>query len=316
MNKTAVELFAAGLLLACAGSALADVHYVDVNSTNAAPPYTSWATASTNIQNAVDAAVAGDEIVVTNGLYATSGRAVYGTMTNRVAVDKPLTLRSVNGPEFTTIQGQKAPGGGDGYGNGDGAVRCVYLTNGTSLSGFTLTNGATRSVYGQEPPYHETSGGGLWCESTNAVVVSNCVVAGNSAYQGGGAAYCTLNNCTLSGNSASFGGAAHYSTLNNCTLSGNSVSDNGGGAYGSTLNNCTLSANSAQYGGGASSSTLYNCIVYSGYALDSPNYHLLCVGVSRAVALPPDPWLSPVARRPLAAAGGRTADRASAKCGD
>ncbi len=37
-------------------SALAGVHYVDVNSTNATPPYTNWTTAATNIQDAVDAA--------------------------------------------------------------------------------------------------------------------------------------------------------------------------------------------------------------------------------------------------------------------
>ena len=76
------------------------------------------------IQDAVDAAVAGDEIVVTNGIYATGGRAVwsaYGTMTNRVAVDTPLTLRSVNGPEVTIIQGSQAPGAPYGA----GPIRCV-----------------------------------------------------------------------------------------------------------------------------------------------------------------------------------------------
>src|SRR6266478_10216073 len=82
-------------------SALADVHYVDVNSTNATPPYTNWTTAATNIQDGVDAAVAGDEIVVTNGTYATGGRSVDGLTGNRVAVDKPLKVRSVNGPQFT-----------------------------------------------------------------------------------------------------------------------------------------------------------------------------------------------------------------------
>src|SRR5262245_10130665 len=83
---------AAALLLANAGGALAAVRYVAVNSTNSTPPYLTWATAATKIQDAVDAAWAGDEIVVTNGIYASGQRSIDGVTTNRVAVEKPLVL--------------------------------------------------------------------------------------------------------------------------------------------------------------------------------------------------------------------------------
>ncbi len=241
------------LMLLAAGSALAAVRYVDASSPSPTPPFTNWATAARVIQDAVDVAVAGDDVVVTNGTYATGGRAVYGTMTNRVAVDKPLTLRSVNGPEFTVIQGRRVPG----TTNGDGAIRCVYLANSASLPGFTLTNGATRNVDDGWASNPESNGGGLWCESTSAAV-SNCVLTGNSAYRNGGGVYRgTLNNCTLTRNSACGGGGACGGTLSNCGLSYNSA-ESGGGAYSSdyeaicTLDNCTLTDNhAAGYGGGA-----------------------------------------------------------------
>ena len=153
-------------MLLAVGSAFAATCDVDENSASPSPPYTNWATAARVIQDAVDAAVPGDEILVTNGIYATGGRAVGGSvLANRVVVDEPVSLRSVNGSQFTVIRGYQVPG----TTNGDGAIRCVYLASGASLSGFTLTNGATRMVQAGWPPFLESSGGGVSCESTNAV---------------------------------------------------------------------------------------------------------------------------------------------------
>src|SRR2546426_5153148 len=90
-------------------SAAAATRYVDLNNQAPAFPYTTWPTAATNIQDAVDAASTGDEIVVSDGVYETGGRAVYGT-SNRVAVTQALTVRSLYGPEVTTIAGYQVPG--------------------------------------------------------------------------------------------------------------------------------------------------------------------------------------------------------------
>src|ERR1019366_3788109 len=110
------------LLLLSLINAWASVLYVDVNSASPTPPYTNWATAATNIQDAVDAASAGDKIWVNDGLYQTGGCALLGSMTNRVAVTKAVEVQSVNGPSVTVIRGAQIPY----YLTGDGAIRCAY----------------------------------------------------------------------------------------------------------------------------------------------------------------------------------------------
>jgi hypothetical protein len=242
----------------------AAVLYVDLNSPNPVSPYAGWMTAATNIQNAVDAANPGDQILVTNGIYQTGGHLVYGALTNRVAIDKAITVQSVNGPAATMIQGFQDPS----TINGDDAVRCVYLTNGATLAGFTLTNGATLIDQFESQDFRLYSGGGLFCESTNAVV-TNCVVTGCSANDaGGGVEGGALNSCVLSGNEGAANGGADQCIMSNCFLIGNSGGFAGGGAGISTLVNCIIATNSATYGGGVYSCTLMGCTLYANSSYD------------------------------------------------
>jgi len=114
--------FAAALL---AFNASAATHYVDLNSANSTPPYADWSAAATNIQDAIDASVDVDLVLVTNGVYSSGGRAVYGSLLNRVVINKAVTVQSVNGPAATMIYGYHAIG--------SNAVRCVYMTNNSAL---------------------------------------------------------------------------------------------------------------------------------------------------------------------------------------
>ncbi len=222
MNTWILRLAIPALILGVLPVSAAVTRYVDVKSTSPQPPYTNWATAATVIQEAVDAADAGDELLVAPGIYSTGGRAVHGTMTNRVALDKAITLRSVNGPETTIISGAAASGGN----SGDAAIRCVLLVSNAVLSGFTLTNGHTRT---SGDAATEGSGGGAWCEP--GAMIRNAIIRGNSCSGNGGGVYGgTLVNCEIAYNSASHGGGAYGALLYNCTVVSNRVTSRALGA--------------------------------------------------------------------------------------
>src|SRR3974390_703398 len=261
-----LKLTRPALLLSFCLTATATVRYVDLNSPNPTLPFTDWTTAATNIQDAIDTSVAGDLIWVTNGVYATGGKTSGTTLTNRVTLDKALSVQSVNGPNFTVIQGAWDPV----TTNGPLPVRCAWPTNGSPLTGSMWRGGATLGLANST----ESLGGGVFAAYTSMsnVFVTNCVLLGNAAYSSGGGAYgITLMNCTLSGNTAwgatstatgaSIGGGAAVCVLSNCMVTANSANSGGGVAY-CTAQNCALRGNVAtQSGGGAYRGTLINCTV-------------------------------------------------------
>ena len=228
-------------------------NYVDVSNATPSFPFRSWETAAASIQEAIDAVdQAGAMVLVKDGVYSTGEKVVYGPTPNRVAIDKPITVQSLNGPERTKIL---APGSG----------RCVYAGNATTLSGFTLAQGSVPSFAGDEA---EIQGGGIWCEETARV--TNCIINGNFARIGGGVYGGTLDNCAIASNGAQYGGGAYRCIMSQCRLIENTADESGGGASASRLAHCEIFGNRAlsHNGGGADWSSLYRCLLEN----NSANY--------------------------------------------
>ncbi len=210
-------------------------YYVDANGTNPVSPYADWSTAATNIQDAANLAVSGDTIWVTNGVYDYGGASFNGS--NRVYLATGVLLRSVNGPAQTTIQGYWDPV----TTNGNNALRCVFVSTYATVSGFTLTNGATQSIEGE--------GGGAFIQANG--MVTNCVIVGNAAEDLGGGCASDQNgivtDCIISNNGAPYytGGGSGIANciVYNSLLIGNGNTNAGSAAYGGKYYNCTISGN-------------------------------------------------------------------------
>ena len=218
----------------CCGSAFSNTYYVDANNATPSAPYTSWATAATNIQAAVNQAVSGDTVLVADGQYILS---------SEILVSEDITLRSLNGPSQTRLDGGQS-------------VRCVNMGSTISaLEGFEVTRGKV------------DLGGGIYCSSTTPTI-SNCWITANESTQyGGGVHMGTVKKSRIYGNKATNrGGGASESVLFDCEVSGNSITffmgGAGGGLYGGSAYQCLIISNySTGSGGGTHSSTLRHCVV-------------------------------------------------------
>ena len=264
-------------------------HFVATNGGHAGS-YTNWVDAATNIQAAVDASIAGDAVWVSNGVYITATpvltpSSLHAGYTNVscVYLAKNITLKSVNGPNVTVIDGNYNVI----------TARCVLISYGATLDGFTVRNG--RSYANQ--PYGDSYGGGILIYdgipdgNTYGGIVTNCIVRNNYGNAGGimvRIATGTVANCTIYSNTASNGGGgvsvdAVYksgSKIENCTIFDNNAStDMGGGIRCSdsylTFRNCLVYRNTAAtFGGGVyvrSTAASYivnldNCTIVSNYA--------------------------------------------------
>ena len=240
------------LLIVCWMASIASAktdRFVWTNSPAPTPPYTNWQTAAHVLQDAVDACESGDTVVVTNGVYDVGGRpAPLWVSTNRVRITNAIVVQSVNGAKATVLRGQGP--------HGAAAVRCAYLTNGATLSGFRLENGCTPN-HPLAPGDEDPIGGGAILSA--GCTLTNCVVVSNAAATLGGGVYgfpgATVESCTFDENSAEDGGGVY---LDNGTLLDSTFRDNvaspgfGGGArvLDSEVVGCAFYRNNGYWGGG------------------------------------------------------------------
>jgi len=182
-----------------------------------------------SIQDAINAAVDGDEIEVAPGTYFEAinfwGKAIW--------------LYSSGEPGETTI---------DATGLDASVVTCKNDEgSGTILEGFTITGG---NAVGSDD-----NGGGM-CNYLSSPTVTNCIFSSNtSSGRGGGmcnaGANPTVTNCNFSDNKAHYGGGMHNSTssptVTNCNFIGNTGYTGGGMSNefysDSIVTNCTFISN-------------------------------------------------------------------------
>jgi len=205
-----------------------------------------------SIQEAIDAALEGETVVVHPGTY-------YENIQLRGC---DITVQSLDPDDPAIVESTVIDGGGNGS-----VVRFSGLEDGSCvLSGFTIVNGKSfdgGGVHGADTlasvtncrflDNTATAWGGAIYECHGAIV--NCVIMGNSAYEGAGLCSCygLISNCLILHNTAGFQGGGMYDCggrISSCTVSGNIAESYSGGGIGNcpaSIVNCIVWGNDAPY---------------------------------------------------------------------
>lgn len=227
------------------------------------------------IQDGIDTATDGDEVLVAMGTY-------------HETIDfngKAITLRSSDGPEVTTISAAGLNRRVVTAGNGEGAD--------TVFEGFTVRDGFSQSgggmgIFAASPTVKNCiftgnisdHGGGMGIQSASSQpLIQDCIFTGNVAENGGGINTCcgaapTISRCTFSENFATGQGGGGMRNRESspvvveCIFSKNSVFNFGGGmnnhVSSPSVSNCTFVGNRASLGGGiinsAGSPVITGCV--------------------------------------------------------
>jgi hypothetical protein len=133
------------------------------------------------IQDAVNAALEGDEILLENGRFAGPGNR------DIVFVGKDLVLRSLNGAPACTLDSGGSPG------DPHRALRFSWgETPATRVDGITIIGGYVSGAFPQN------GGGGILVTTSSSPTIVNCIFDGNIAgFQGFGAGLLAYDDCDV-----------------------------------------------------------------------------------------------------------------------
>jgi hypothetical protein len=217
----------------------AETRYVSKTGSDT-PPYTSWETAASSIQSAIDAASDGDTVLIGPGVFMES-----------ITLKSSLTLRGA-GQGVTIIDPLY----------GGPVVTCANLVS-TRIEGLTITGGDQSrrgggiyikgcadavirdcQITGNRADYQDAEGvGGGICALSSEISLEDCVITNNVAREDGGGVLlgcagkiCRISGCEIIGNRAlqGWGGGIFcycLGEIRNCVIVDNQAAGDGGGIF-------------------------------------------------------------------------------------